>query len=209
MMKAEHNIGLRTRVFGSTSLHLMRKCPCPVWVIKREQRRKFAKVLIAIDPVIDPEEDTEASRDALNIMLLEIGSSLARSEGSELHIFHAWSVLYEKLMQYRAGISTEEIEALRHKTKQSHQQIVDELVGEYAPDVPKNNIHVRRGEAGKLIPKIIQDREIELIVMGTVGRTGISGLLIGNTAEKILNNVDCSVFTVKPDGFISPVQLDD
>jgi universal stress protein E len=42
--------------------------------------------------------------------------------------------------------------------------------------------------------------------MGTVGRAGIAGLLIGNTAEKILHQVECSVMTVKPDGFVSPVK---
>jgi nucleotide-binding universal stress UspA family protein len=41
--------------------------------------------------------------------------------------------------------------------------------------------------------------------MGTVCRTGIPGLIIGNTAERVLDVVDCSVLTVKPEGFVSPV----
>ena len=43
--------------------------------------------------------------------------------------------------------------------------------------------------------------------MGTVGRTGIRGLFIGNTAEAILNQVKCSVLAVKPSGFETPVRL--
>ena len=42
--------------------------------------------------------------------------------------------------------------------------------------------------------------------MGTVGRTGIQGVLIGNTAETILSNVHCPVLTTKPEGFVSPVR---
>ena len=42
--------------------------------------------------------------------------------------------------------------------------------------------------------------------MGTVGRTGIPGFFIGNTAEGILTQVNCSVLTVKPVGFESPVK---
>jgi len=38
-----------------------------------------------------------------------------------------------------------------------------------------------------------------------VARTGIPGLVIGNTAERILNGLVCSVLTVKPDGFVTPV----
>jgi universal stress protein E len=44
--------------------------------------------------------------------------------------------------------------------------------------------------------------------MGTVSRAGIAGLLIGNTAEKVLPQVDCSMLTVKPEGFVTPVKLD-
>jgi universal stress protein E len=48
---------------------------------------------------------------------------------------------------------------------------------------------------------------IELIVMGTVCRTGLPGVLIGNTAENVLEQVNCSVLAVKPEGFTSPVTL--
>jgi nucleotide-binding universal stress UspA family protein len=48
----------------------------------------------------------------------------------------------------------------------------------------------------------------DLVVMGTVARTGISGLIIGNTAEAILDQLMCSVLAVKPPGFTSPVKLD-
>jgi universal stress protein E len=54
-----------------------------------------------------------------------------------------------------------------------------------------------------------REKEIDLIVMGTVGRTGLSGMLIGNTAEKILRHIACSVLAVKANGFRSPVKLGD
>jgi nucleotide-binding universal stress UspA family protein len=46
---------------------------------------------------------------------------------------------------------------------------------------------------------------VDLVVMGTVARAGIPGFFMGNTAESILNQIDCSVLTVKPPGFVSPV----
>ena len=55
------------------------------------------------------------------------------------------------------------------------------------------------------MPALANEIGAELIVMGTVGRTGIPGFFIGNTAETILNQIDCSVLTVKPHGFVSPV----
>jgi nucleotide-binding universal stress UspA family protein len=130
-----------------------------------------------------------------------MGSSLARDEGSKIYVFHSWSVLYEKYMQ-----SQEEVERVRHDTKKKHERRIFDLVEKHARGVPKKRINIQRGTPGNLIPKFVKDKEIELLVMGTVGRTGISGLLIGNTAEMTLNKVNCSVLAVKPDGFVSPVK---
>jgi hypothetical protein len=42
--------------------------------------------------------------------------------------------------------------------------------------------------------------------LSTVSRSGIGGMLLGNTAEKVLATRDCSILTVKPDDFVSPIQ---
>ena len=52
-----------------------------------------------------------------------------------------------------------------------------------------------------------QEVEADLVVIGTVGRTGIPGLIIGNTAENVLQTTSASVLAVKPSGFVSPVTL--
>jgi nucleotide-binding universal stress UspA family protein len=52
-----------------------------------------------------------------------------------------------------------------------------------------------------------REHEIDLVVMGTVARSGLSGILIGNTAEKVLGKVRCAVLAIKPAGFVSPIQL--
>lgn len=60
-----------------------------------------------------------------------------------------------------------------------------------------------------MIPQLAQDLDIELVVMGTVARAGLSGFITGNTAEMIINNINCSLLVVKPEGFITPVTLED
>jgi nucleotide-binding universal stress UspA family protein len=65
-----------------------------------------------------------------------------------------------------------------------------------------------KGWAHKEIPALVRDLGADLVVMGTVARTGISGLLMGNTAEMILTQIDCSVLAVKPQEFVSPVTLE-
>ena len=80
--------------------------------------------------------------------------------------------------------------------------------GENAVDYLKPQLHLRRGSAGQLVPALGAELGVELVVMGTVGRAGIPGFLIGNTAEAIIDQINCSVLAVKPAGFISPVILD-
>lgn len=65
-----------------------------------------------------------------------------------------------------------------------------------------------QGAASYVVPALANDLGVELVVMGTVGRAGIPGLLIGNTAEDILGQIDCSDLTVKPAAFVSPVALE-
>ena len=62
-----------------------------------------------------------------------------------------------------------------------------------------------RGDPQVVIPSKVKELDADVLVLGTVSRTGVGGLLIGNTAEAILNRVDCSVMTLKPEGFVSPV----
>ena len=70
----------------------------------------------------------------------------------------------------------------------------------------ERSIHMVAGTPGAVLPRLADDLDVDLIVMGTVGRTGLMGLVIGNTAETILRSVRCSVLAVKPEGFITPVR---
>ena len=72
----------------------------------------------------------------------------------------------------------------------------------------KPRTHLINGRARKEIPALARQIEADLIVMGTVARTGVPGFIIGNTAEAIFNQIECSVLALKPPGFVTPVTLD-
>jgi universal stress protein E len=85
---------------------------------------------------------------------------------------------------------------------------LEELLSEYDLGSLPHEVHLLQGQPAVAISELAEKENIDLIVMGTVCRTGVPGFLIGNTAETLLQLVDCSVLTVKPPGFVSPV-LDD
>ena len=201
--KGQRAIG--ATLFGNTAMRLMRKCPCPVWVIKSTQLSSYHRILAAVDPA--PHDEI---RQALNHKIMELATSLARMEESELHIVHTWTVYGElTLKSGRGTVPQRQIEAWVSETRQAHRAWLIAFLQECALENLPYQVYQLKGEAGKLIPELVKQHKTDLIIMGTVCRTGIAGLLIGNTAEKVLRHVDCSILTVKPDGFVSPVSLNE
>lgn len=204
MMIAEGKAGLKEAIFGSTAMHLMRKCPCPVWVMKPTPRKQYARILAAVDPSPYDEE-----RKPLNQKIMELATSLAELEGSELHVVHAWTQFAEQVLRGRRGLPKQQVDQIVRQTRKEHKMWLDELLQKFPLENLRHQVHLLKGEAGKVIPELAKSKRVELIIMGTVSRTGISGFLIGNTAEKVLQQVACSVLTVKPEGFVTPVKLDE
>lgn len=205
MITATDRGGLRKRLFGSTTMHLMRKCPCPIWVIKSTQLQPYRRILAAVDP--DPFDPT---RDALNSQILELATALACQEQSELLIFHAWTAYGEATL--RGGFShmtIEEVNQYVQTVRNDHLHHLAGLLANHPLTGLPHEIYMLKGEASRLLPELASRKEVDLVVMGTVCRTGVAGFILGNTAESISQQVDCSVLAVKPEGFVTPVGLED
>jgi len=205
--------GLLGKLFGSNDMHLLRKCPCPVWLIKLAGNRSCRNILAAVD---FGEEEERKLVEALNRQILEMAISLAHSEDSALHVCHAWYPPYEDMMRNRSGFAEEEVKAYVREVLTDHQKELDQLMGRaekwVGDEMYKSvspNTHLGKGDPRNVIPELTKELHADLVVMGTVARTGISGLLIGNTAESILSRLDCSVLAIKPAGFASPVTLEE
>ena len=204
MMSAEGGRGgLKGFFFGSASLHLMRKCPCPVWVIKPGPHRRFERILAAVDP--DPRDEDHLG---VSNKIMQLATSLARLEGSELRVVHAWDHPAEDVLRGAGRLPAAEVDQIVRDTRATHESWLNELLARHPLSGIPHNVHLLRGEPAEVIIGLAAKRSIDLIIMGTVTRTGIPGLFIGNTAETVLRQVDCSVLTVKPRGFVTPVRLD-
>ena len=97
----------------STMLHLLRKCPCPVWV---DDPVGWGRndVLVAIGPFPD-----DGSIGQLNRTLLELGTSLARIQHGQLHVVHAWRLDGEHLLRNsKVRVPAGDIEALANRRRE-------------------------------------------------------------------------------------------
>ena len=181
---AEGHAGKWKRLFGTGDQKLMRKCPCPVWILKPSTETHFRKILAAVD--LNP---TEPDTESLARRIMELATSLATDEESELHVVHVWRLAAETALRGRQ-IDTTDVDKIVESMEAAHQSELDGLLGPYPYD--KTHVHLVKGRAGDVIPDLAEELEVDLVVIGTVGRGGVPGLLIGNTAEEILNAVDCS-----------------
>jgi universal stress protein E len=207
MLTAEGKGSVMERLFGSTSMHLMRKCPCPVWVLKPARRIKSQRIMAAVDTTGD---SPDMERESLNPLIMQLASSLARMDGSELHVVQAWSVFAEDYMVTPGQTEKKSISKQRKDTKWQYVGKLSSLLASVDLEGVTIYKHLPRSQsAAKAIVKLVKSKKIDLLIMGTVCRTGVAGFFIGNTAEKVLSEVNCSVLTVKPEGFVTPVTLED
>ena len=92
ILAADSKKGLISRLFGSISTHLMRKCPCPVWVVKPGSGKSYRRILAAVDIFSDPFDEAEES---INSLILQLSSSLAQMDNSDLHVIQVWNIANE------------------------------------------------------------------------------------------------------------------
>jgi len=197
---AQHDRGLTASLFGSTDMHLLRKCPCPVWIDHMQSEPVYHRILAAVDPL-------EKNASDLQHMIMDLATSLAAQENAGLEILHAWDLPGESLLASGRGkISRTELKLILEHKEQHHRQALDELLASYNMDSQADNVHLVKGRAADVISATVSERNIDLIVMGTLGRAGIPGLFIGNTAEEVLRKTKAAALTVKPTDFISPVE---
>ena len=197
--------GVRSRRFGwlgTTSRRLLRKCPCPVWLVRPNGVPRFSCVLAAVEPT--PHDDAHAE---FNHCIMDLAISIAEYQGGQVHVVHAWDVFGSSIVKSR--MRARDFGELEATVEAKVMAAFDTFLASRKLKVGDANVHLLRGDASLLIPPLVTALGVDLIVMGTIARTGVQGLLMGNTAEVVLDRVECPVLAVKPQGFVSPVVLSD
>lgn len=164
---------------------LLRKCPVPFLLVKQTRPYHRPVVLAGIDP-----KHTFAKPLSLDRHILDIAGELRDGLRGTLHAVHAWQALpidasspdaTERKAQARAR------KALEHELARS--------------DVPPRNRHLAEGHPANVIPATARRLKASIVVMGAISRTGYRRLLIGNTAETVLDELSCDILVVKPAHF--------
>jgi universal stress protein E len=169
--------------------HLLRYCKAPLLLV-RESHWVKNPILAAIDPTTNDKKHI-----ILNHNILEYSKMIAHVTGSQLHSVNTFETpsIGPSMEVSWANI---DFQSIKVDTCNAHKNKMETLLKEH--DLFINPYHVIEGRAEVAIPEIAKKVDAQLLILGTVGRTGISGAFIGNTSEHILANMSCDILTIKP-----------
>jgi universal stress protein E len=171
-------------------LELFRRCPAPVLAVGAITLRSQPRIAVAVD--VHP---TDPVTNATAAALVDVGLTLATTLGGSLSLVHAWqppgdrrAALHMSDADYAEYIANTRCEAVREIAR-----LADACDGHNLT----RRLTVRHGAPTDVIPAFVTSEGIDLLVVGTAGRTGLARLLQRNTAEQVLERVACSVVAVK------------
>jgi len=181
-----HGAGDTHGTLRLTDWELVRNSPIPVLLLRDPRPYRRPKILAAVDPM-----HTHAKTGDLDENIVSGARSLAAVLSGSLHVVHA---NHPPLM----GLATESPFTLVDLLSAGHDAFRKFL---RRGDLPARRGHLVEGDPATVIPSVAADLHARIVVMGAVSRSGLKSLFIGNTAERVLNKLDCDVLVVKPAGF--------
>jgi universal stress protein E len=172
---------------------LLRLAPLPVLLVKRTGRYRRPRVLAAVDP-----DHRYAKPAQLDREILEAGGQVAEALRGSLHAVHAYSPL--PLTAYTHGALSEDIVAdMQRRSARAAAAKLEQLAGRAG--IPAARCHLIARHASDAIEQAAAETGSAIVVMGALARSGLKRLLIGNTAERVLDHLPCDLLVVKPSGF--------
>lgn len=178
------------RKIGTIARKLLRKCPCEVWLEDPRTDREPSVILAGTD------------LSAVGDRVVELAASVAHAFGAELHVVHAFSMSMETQMEGAA--------AQRRFEREARAQAIAHIERVLAPTPMAGRAKVHAGNTSptQAILQGVERWSPGLVVLGTISRGGVPGLLMGNTAERLIDRIDCALLTVKPKDFVCPIPLE-
>ncbi|WP_166839623.1 universal stress protein UspE [Rheinheimera pleomorphica] len=193
----DHDV-LKSMIFTPTDWHILRKCPCPVLLVKDHDWPKAGNIIAAVNAGSEQEHHL-----SLNQRVITKARQMAAMLSAETHLVNAYPGTPVNIAIEIPEFNPQEYNSTM---KHHHLDAVAKLARQF--DIAPTHYHVQEGMPEDVLPAIAKQLDAEMVVIGTIGRTGLSAAIIGNTAEHVIDRLDCDVLAVKPANFVCPLQKD-
>ncbi len=190
VMGAKGTKGGEHRV-GAIAAKCIRKAPVDVLVVNENAMGPFKHLVACVD---FSENSAKAVERALHV---------AEQDGAALDCLHVYQSALMLAMDYGAyapplpmGADDEALKMWRQELDQFLAPLTRAHSGVKTRALVMERVNIREA-----ILDHVAETKTDLVVLGTRGKRGLRMLLIGTTAEKIVQHAPCSILAVKPDGF--------
>ena len=189
---------LRRTLFTNTDWSLIRTCPAPLLLAKPGEWPDTPRILAALDPGHVGDKPAALDHD-----ILEWSELVAARMGGQVHAVHAFfpaALLAATAtlagMPLASGLTSAEIVEAERK------RIAGRLAGIVETHrLPAQRVHLEQGAAAEILPRLAEQLNAALVVMGAVSRSRLQEVFLGSTAERVLDRIGCDVLVVKPADF--------
>ncbi|WP_164503558.1 universal stress protein UspE [Pleionea sediminis] len=171
--------------------HLLRFCHSPLLLVRDDSWKEDSAILAAVCPTTECTEHQKLNHD-----IIEYSQYLAEMLKTEAHVVNTH---VSPALDAPSDFPNIDLKKLKSKVNQFHNEKMQELVAKHP--YGDQHIHVVEGIPEEKIPALATRIGAQLVVMGTVGRTGLTAAFMGNTAERVLAQLNCEVLALKPDNF--------
>jgi len=185
-----------------TTHRVVRVCPAPVWAVRVPLPETAPKILAAVDATLH-----ERRRNVFDTRVLAEAKALAELFEGELHVVHAWHVVDAAGLHLPPTVPVERVREYGRGTRERHAKWLGELMADVGVRLPAAQVHLAEGVADVAVTRTAYDIGADLLVMGTVRTAGEGGFFVGRAAEGIAERLMVSLYAVKPDGFVTPVEV--
>lgn len=197
VIKATHHHSAAQRTFlTNTDWELIRNCPVSLLLVKPSQWSAAYRIGAALDP-----GHMDDKPRLLDRCILDQACRFAKALGGEVHALHAY---IPEAMVAAATVSVPPLvvdipaEVLERERKEKLRELA-ELTSDYR--LPDKNIHLETGSAQEVLCRLARECELDVMAMGAVSRRNLRRLLIGSTAESVLEHLPCDLLVVKTPNF--------
>jgi len=184
-----------------TDYRLIETCPCPILFIKTARPYSAPVIIAAVDPARSHEKPA-----GLDDAILDAGKAVCDALQGRLLVLHA-GVSWEAAM--RADDELQDVpEAVRDDVRGAYlnrmQAPLLQLAGRHG--IRADAVRIIEGNAADLLPGVACHESADIMALGAVSRSRLRRALVGHTAERVLDRLNCDVLIAKPPGFCTSVR---
>lgn len=177
-----------------TDWQLIRTCPYPLWLVKREEFRAEPVIIAAVDPTHEHDKPM-----ALDQSIVDAAKSIAGPSNGEVHLLHTYEKLtgIGKAANHAIKSTILPIDELEKRIQKTHREALNSLAEKNGFD--DKHTHQLPGRTREILPTYTRSKNADLVVMGALARWGFRRMVIGSTAERVLDHLPCDVLIVRPE----------